>query len=156
MKLSVALLSIVTIIPISATTSDDFATPCYGTTLPSLSPSNANRTTPWGSPSFSLPNGTLCCSSLAQIRSGIDEVDAQLLSLLAQRAAYVREATRFKATLDTVDVPSRDQEVVDEAVDMANTTTPPLPRTIAKTVFEAVLNASVGFEECVFEEFGTY
>lgn len=64
-------------------------------------------------------------------------------------AGYVREATRFKPTLDSVDVPSRDAQVIQEAVDAANSTTPPLPASIAKVVFEAILNASVPFEECV-------
>lgn len=64
-------------------------------------------------------------------------------------AGYVREATRFKSTLDSVDVPSRDAQVVQEAIDDANTTTPPLPASIAKGVFEAILNASVPFEECI-------
>ena len=65
----------------------------------------------------------------------------------------VREATRFKTTLDTVDVPSRDTAVIEGAVAAANSTTPPLPQTVARGVFEAILNASVPFEECVFEEF---
>lgn len=65
----------------------------------------------------------------------------------------MREATRFKATLSTVDVPSRDAAVIEEAVAAANSTVPPLPVTVARGVFEAILNASVPFEECVFEEF---
>ena len=80
-------------------------------------------------------------------------MDSQLLELLAQRAAYVREATRFKATLDTVDVPSRDEAVIEGAVEASNGTTPPLPETIARGVFEAIINASVPFEECIFEAF---
>ena len=32
---------------------------------------------------------------------GINEINAQLVELLAQRAAYVKEATRFKGTLDS-------------------------------------------------------
>jgi hypothetical protein len=67
--------------------------------------------------------------------------------------ALVREATRFKATLDSVDVPSRDAAVIEGAVADANSTVPPLPVTVARGVFEAILNASVPFEECVFEEF---
>jgi hypothetical protein len=88
-------------IPNIPRTSADFALPCYNTPIPSLPPSvsNENRTTPWGSPSFILPNGTLCCDSLTQIRDGIDDLDAQILQLLAQRAGFVREATRFKSTL---------------------------------------------------------
>ncbi|KUJ18199.1 uncharacterized protein LY89DRAFT_614785, partial [Mollisia scopiformis] len=125
---------------------------CYATTLPPLPTSIAsgNRTIPWGSPALTLPNGTLCCGSLDQVRDGIDDVDTQLLQLLALRAGYVREATRFKATLDAVDVPSRDLEVIQDAVDAANSTTPPLPATIAKSVFEAIINASVPFEQCIF------
>lgn len=65
----------------------------------------------------------------------------------------MREATRFKATLDTVDVPSRDAAVIEGAVAAANGTKSPLPETVARGVFEAILSASVPFEECVFEEF---
>lgn len=84
-----------------ASSSNANSSSCYSSTLPELPPSvsSDNRTIPWGAPAFTLPNGTLCCDSLAQIRVGIDAVDTQLLELLAQRAAYVREATRFKATL---------------------------------------------------------
>lgn len=94
-----------------------------------------------------MNGSTTCCSSLDEVRAGIDVVDAQLLSLLAQRAAFVREATRFKSTHDTVDVPSRDQQVIDNA--MANATAFHLPQTIAKAVFTAIINTSVPFELCV-------
>ncbi|TVY84738.1 hypothetical protein LSUE1_G000629 [Lachnellula suecica] len=131
----------------------DFASRCYSSPLPILTPNTENRTIPWGTPSFTLPNRTVCCYSLTQVRDGIDEVDDQLLALLAQRAAYVREATRFKATLNTVDVPARDAQVVAEAIAAANSTTPPLPEVVAGAVFMAILNSSVPFEECVFEAF---
>ncbi|THV51709.1 hypothetical protein BGAL_0101g00110 [Botrytis galanthina] len=138
-----------------STTPTDAASTCYTSPLPTLCPSlsDATRSIPWGTPSFLLSNGTLCCDSLTQIRAGIDDIDTQLLSLLAQRAAYVREATRFKATLDTVDVPSRDQAVIEGAVAKANETVPRLPEVIARSVFEAIINGSVPFEECVWGSF---
>ncbi|KAF9450798.1 hypothetical protein P691DRAFT_809496 [Macrolepiota fuliginosa MF-IS2] len=92
-------------------------------------------------------NGGECCSSLDEIRQGIDAVDQQLLALLATRAAYVREATRFKATHDTVDVPSRDQQVIEQAI--ADAPQYNLPQVIADGVFTAIINASVKFELCV-------
>ena len=52
-----------------------------------------------------------------------------------------------------VDVPARNVEVIEGAVNASRTTTPRLPETIAKTVFEAIINASVPFERCVFGEF---
>lgn len=131
----------------------DPAAKCYTSPLPAATVNSENRTVPWGTPSYILPNGTTCCSSLDQVRAGIDAVDDALLTFLAQRAAFVREATRFKATLDSVNVPSRNQEVIDEAVAAANTTTPPLPQVIAQGVFEAILNSSVPFEECVYESY---
>ncbi|KAJ3577020.1 hypothetical protein NP233_g30 [Leucocoprinus birnbaumii] len=131
---------------------DDFAQACYLQPLPSVPASQDNRTIPWGSPSVTDKNGKVtCCSSLDEVRQGIDDVDNQLLDLLSQRAAYVREATRFKATRDTVDVPTRDQQVIDEAV--GNATQFHLPQVIAQGVFSAIINSSVGFELCVFDSF---
>ncbi|KIJ66080.1 hypothetical protein HYDPIDRAFT_110221 [Hydnomerulius pinastri MD-312] len=130
---------------------DDAVEQCYGKILPSFPPSSDNRTIPWGQPSIQFPNGTTCCSSLDQVRAGIDDIDGQLLELLSQRAAYVREATRFKATLDTVDVPSRDQQVIDGAE--ANAASVNLPQTIARQVFQAIINSSVSFEYCVFDAY---
>ena len=62
----------------------DFAQACYGEPLPDLPQSKDNRTVPWSTPS--IVNGTsTCCSSLDEVRAGIDAVDAQLLQLLSQR-----------------------------------------------------------------------
>lgn len=111
---------------------------------------------------------------------GIDEIDAKLLTLLSQRlapqssqsdvvfarylltddlvcsvrAAYVREATRFKETYATVDNPTRDAQVVNEAVEEAPTVG--LPQTIAAAVFETIINSSVLFEQCVVRNFGLF
>ncbi|KAH9481714.1 hypothetical protein JR316_0006241 [Psilocybe cubensis] len=136
--------------PSASASATDFAAACYASPLPAssiLPPSTDNRTVPWGTPSIIFPNGTTCCASLDDVRAGIDAVDDQILALLAQRAAYVREATRFKATRDTVDVPARDQQVIDGAV--ASAASVHLPATIAGAVFESIISANVPFEECV-------
>ncbi|KAF8180119.1 hypothetical protein BJ912DRAFT_855388 [Pholiota molesta] len=132
----------------------DFAWACYENPLPSLTPSLDNRSIPWGTPS--IVNGTsICCSSLDEVRAGIDAIDAQLLELLSRRqvvsAAFVREATRFKGTVGEVDVPSRDSQVIAAAV--ASATAMHLPQSIASVVFTAIINASVPFELCVFDSF---
>ena len=161
-------------------TTADFANACYNSTLPSTIPSTANRTIPWGNPSFKFSNGSICCSSLAQVRVGIDEIDEKLLTLLSQRlappssqsdvvfarylltddlvcsarAAYVREATRFKETYATVDNPTRDAQVVNEAVEEAPAMG--LPQTIAAAVFETIINSSVLFEQCVVRKLDSF
>ena len=49
--------------------------------------------------------------NLAAVRARIDELDAQLVDLLAQRALCVRDATRFKRDLIQVAAPTRQAEV---------------------------------------------
>lgn len=153
-----AILGLNAIVALATTTngSTDFAAPCYASTLPPTpaDASSINRPAPWGTASLVLPNGTTCCDSLSQVRAGIDEIDALLEEAIAVRVGLVREAARFKATLGSIDVPSRDAAVIQEAVEKANSTSPPLPATVAKGVFAAILNYSVPFEECVFVEYG--
>lgn len=59
----------------------------------------------------------------------------------------MREATRFKDSYATIDNPTRDAQVIDEAVEGAPAVG--LPQTIAAAVFEIIINSSVVFEQCV-------
>ncbi|KAG2037919.1 chorismate mutase, partial [Suillus americanus] len=120
---------------------------CYFVPLPSIPPSTANRTVPWGEPTIQYANGTTCCSSLDEIRENLDTIDAQLLQLLSTRASYVREATRFKATVADVNDPSRNHQVIQGAIDDAPSVH--LPQIVAEIVYEGIINSSVLFEECI-------
>ncbi|KAG0693012.1 hypothetical protein DFH29DRAFT_776368, partial [Suillus ampliporus] len=120
---------------------------CYFDPLPSIPSSTDNRTIPWGQPTIEYANGTTCCSSLDEVRGQLNTVDAQLLQLLSTRASYVREATRFKATIADVDDPSRNEQVIQGAVDAAPAVD--LPQIVAQMVYEAIINSSVLFEDCI-------
>ncbi|KAG1866988.1 hypothetical protein C8R48DRAFT_703867 [Suillus tomentosus] len=63
------------------------------------------------------------------------------------RASYVREATRFKATVSDINVPSRNQQVIQGVVD--NALSVHLPQIVAKIVYEGIINSSVIFEKCI-------
>ncbi|KGO54016.1 Chorismate mutase [Penicillium expansum] len=127
---------------------------CYGSNVIST-PSEDHRPVPWGTPSvhFSSLNGTLttCCDSLDEIRTALDDIDDQILDLLNQRAAYVREATRFKSTRASVNVPSRNEAVLKQAEQQAVHIE--VPVTIARAAIGAILNSSVPFEECIFDAY---
>lgn len=66
----------------------------------------------------------------------------------------MREATRFKATRDTVDVPSRDRQVIEQVLEGAIRYR--LPQVIAQGVFSAIINASITFELCVVSNLDIY
>lgn len=52
------------------------------------------------------------CASLDEVRASIDELDARIVSLLAERRGYVLQAARFKKSPDAVRVPAREAQVI--------------------------------------------
>lgn len=136
---------------VAAASSSDPSDKCYFIPLPSIPSSTDNRTIPWGEPTIQYANGTTCCSSLDEVRQQLDIIDAQLLQLLSKRSSYVGEATRFKATIADVNVPSRNQQVIQGAVDAAPSVH--LPQIVAEIVYEGLVNSSVLFEECIFNTY---
>jgi isochorismate pyruvate lyase len=51
------------------------------------------------------------CATLAEVRAGIDALDAQLVALVAQRAMLVMDATRFKRDAGEAAAPARQAAV---------------------------------------------
>ena len=57
----------------------------------------------------------MVCGSLADVRANIDRVDEEIVELLAERAAYVRQAAQFKTDAAAVADPLRAERVVAQA-----------------------------------------
>ena len=55
---------------------------------------------------------TVPCNSLDEVRAHIDRIDRQLVTLMAERETYVRQAARFKQTIEDVVVPARIEQIV--------------------------------------------
>lgn len=64
-------------------------------------------------------NAIVTCTSLEQVRSHIDLLDRQLLALIAQRGAYVKQAAGFKRTVAEVPAPQRVEQVIARVKQMA-------------------------------------
>jgi isochorismate pyruvate lyase len=64
---------------------------------------------------FTDPSYQPLCTSLKEIRAGIDGLDEQIVALLAQRAMYVKDAARFKADSFQVAAPARQAQVFAKA-----------------------------------------
>ena len=54
------------------------------------------------------------CESLEQVREHIDQLDQQLIDLIATRQFYVDQAVRFKRTTEDAQSPERVQQVIDK------------------------------------------
>lgn len=60
------------------------------------------------------------CESLDQVRTHIDAIDRQIVSLIAQRGAFVKQAAAFKKSTDDVRAPQRVEQVIKKVVVLAN------------------------------------
>lgn len=52
------------------------------------------------------------CKDLAEVRENIDRLDRRIVPLLAERAGYVEQAARFKATKAAVVDPARIEQII--------------------------------------------
>ncbi len=59
------------------------------------------------------------CNSIEEVRSNIDRIDCQIVTLLAQRGAYVKQAARFKKTTTDVKAPQRVEQVISKVVTLS-------------------------------------
>ena len=60
------------------------------------------------------------CDSIEQVRWNIDRIDRQIVALLAERGAYVKQAAAFKTTTADVRAPQRVEQVIAKVVAMAH------------------------------------
>lgn len=52
------------------------------------------------------------CNSIEEVRENIDNIDAQIIKLIAERETYVVQAASFKKNADGVKAPSRVESVI--------------------------------------------
>lgn len=52
------------------------------------------------------------CNSLQEVREEIDKLDDQIIELIAKRNNYIKQAARFKNTVDEVKAPERIEAVI--------------------------------------------
>jgi len=52
------------------------------------------------------------CTSLEEVRAQIDTIDDTMLDLIAKRNAYIKQAAKFKNSVDEVKAPERVEAVI--------------------------------------------
>ena len=84
------------------------------------------------------------CSSMAEVRAGVDATDRALMELLDRRFAYMRAAARIKQTRDTVRDEARKAEVIANALGDAKDRG--LPAEALAAVWNDLVEASIAYE----------
>lgn len=86
---------------------------------------------------------------MTQVRGGVDQVDRELIALLARRFAYMDAAARIKPTRDAVRDEARKAEVIANA--RADAAARGLPDDIVAVLWERLVEASIAYELAAFD-----
>lgn len=83
-------------------------------------------------------------SSIEDIRTAIDDIDSQIVALIAQRGQCVKAAAAFKQDQNAVRAPDRVQIVIDRVTAEANKAG--LAEEIIEKVYRTMINAFIDYE----------
>jgi isochorismate pyruvate lyase len=89
------------------------------------------------------------CQNMAQVRAGVDAVDAQIVALLGARFAYMRAAARIKIDRAAVRDEDRKASVIAAAKDAAREAGVPEP--LVAALWEMLVESSIAYELAVFD-----
>ena len=89
------------------------------------------------------------CTSMADVRAGVDALDADLARLLGQRFAYMRAAARIKPERHLVRDEARKAQVIANAQRAARAAN--WPEDIAAQLWDVLVEASIAYELAAFD-----
>lgn len=84
------------------------------------------------------------CVDMLDVRAGVDEVDAQIVQLLARRFAYMDAAARIKQDRDTVRDEVRKAQVIANARKAALELR--IPQDVITDMWETLVEGSIAYE----------
>jgi len=91
-----------------------------------------------------MPNSPEQCSTMADVREGVDATDRELVALLERRFGYMRAAARIKDSRDMVRDEVRKAAVINAA--QAEATARGLPADVIGEIWERLVEGSIAYE----------
>ncbi len=85
------------------------------------------------------------CTSIEEVRSNIDRIDHQIVTLLAERGSFVKQAARFKKTTDDVKAPQRVEQVIAKVTALAQElgANPSVTEQVYRAMISGFINAEL-------------
>ncbi|MGN6375330.1 MAG: chorismate mutase [Sphingomonas sp.] len=90
------------------------------------------------------------CTTMAEVRAGVDQVDRELIQLLARRFAYMDAAARIKPERGHVRDEARKAEVIANAC--AHARTAGLPEPVIADLWDQLVESSIAYELVAFDK----
>lgn len=89
------------------------------------------------------------CTTMAEVRAGVDQVDRELVALLARRFAYMDAAARIKAERGAVRDEARKAQVIANV--RAHARAAGLPEEPLARLWDQLVEASIAYEFDAFD-----
>ncbi len=89
------------------------------------------------------------CTTMTEVRAGVDALDRELVALLARRFAYMDAAARIKPERGHVRDEARKTQVIENA--RAEAVKLGLPDTVIADLWERLVEASIAYELAAFD-----
>ena len=90
------------------------------------------------------------CNSIEEVRNNINNIDEQIVKLIAQRDEFVKQAAKFKKDSDDVKAPERVEEVINKVKDLAKSTS--ANEEVLENVYRTMINSFIKAEMKEFEK----
>lgn len=90
------------------------------------------------------------CTTMADVRTGVDALDLELVALLARRFGYMGAAARIKTQRGAVRDEARKQQVIDNAEIAA--TAAGIPCGLATEIWEMLVESSIAYELAAWDQ----
>lgn len=84
------------------------------------------------------------CQTMAEVRAGVDQIDRELVALLAHRFGYMDAAARIKPDRGAVRDDIRKAQVIDNV--RAHARAAGIPEEVIASVWEALVEGSIAYE----------
>jgi isochorismate pyruvate lyase len=84
------------------------------------------------------------CTTMAEVRAGVDALDRELVALLATRFGYMRAAARIKPSRDAVRDEARKASVIAAAAAEAEALG--IPAGVVEDIWERLVEGSIAYE----------
>lgn len=84
------------------------------------------------------------CTTMLEVRAGVDALDRELVALLAKRFGYMRAAARIKPTRNAVRDEARKASVIAAAV--AEAGAHGIPGDVVADIWERLVEGSIAYE----------
>ncbi len=89
------------------------------------------------------------CTTMAEVRAGVDQLDRELVALLARRFAYMDAAARIKPSRDRVRDEGRKAQVIDQARVEAKRLG--VPEMVMAEMWETLVEGSIAYELAAYD-----